>query len=107
MLEGYRGFQRKVIPPHDRNWLPCSCSKFSHLFGKSHPEGQRDMLFFNRTDLDITTPRRSLSLCKKPTQPFPPTSDLVLFHILCGAGVREPHGAVGAELGPTVRRHKT
>lgn len=65
------------------------------------------MLFFNRTDLDITTPRRSLFLCKKPTQPFPPTSDLILFHILCGAGVREPHGAVGAELGPTVCRHKT
>lgn len=65
------------------------------------------MLFFSVIDLNITTPRRSPSLHKKPTQPFLPTSDLILFHILCRAGVRESHGAVRAELGPTVCRHKT
>lgn len=107
MLEGYRGFQRKVMPPREGNWSLCSCSEFSHLFGKSHPEGQRDMLFFSGTDLNTTTPRRSLSLCKEPTHPFPPTSDLILFHILCRAGVREPDGAMGAELGPAVCCHKT
>lgn len=95
------------MPSHEGNWLLCPCSEFSHFFRKSRPEGQKDMLFFSRTDLNTTTPRRSLSLCKRPVQAFPPTSDLVLFHILRGARVREAHGAVGAELGPTVCRHQT
>lgn len=91
------------MPPHEGNRLLCSCSEFSYLFGKSHPEGQRDMLFFSRTNLNTTTPRKRLSM----QEPFPPTSDLVLFHILCRAGVRELHGAMGAELGPTVCHHQT
>lgn len=52
------------MPPHEGNWLPCSYSEFSHLLWKSYPEGQRDMLFFSGTDLNTTTSRRTLSLCK-------------------------------------------
>lgn len=94
------------MPPHERNWLICSCSAFSHLFGKSHPEGRRDMLSFSVTELNATRPRRSLSLCKKLMQPLPLTSDLVLLHILRRARIRQARGAMGAELGLTVCRHK-
>lgn len=94
------------MPPHMGNWLLCSCSAFSHLFGKSHPEGQRGMLSFSVTDLNATRPRRSLSLCKKLTQPLPLTSDLVLLHIICRARIRQAHGAMGAELGLAVSRCK-